>query len=77
MPVLPDYLLHADHEPASPQEWEQWFTTTRKAIRKKALQIAPDGRPGTPDRNPIRLIHARCHRRLISDDGSGPALLPS
>ena len=76
-PYCGDYLLLADHEPASPQEWEQWFATTRKAIRKKALQIAPDGETGSPERNPIRLVHARCHRQLKSDDGTGSALLPS
>jgi len=24
-PLCGDYLVHADHEPTSPQEWEQWF----------------------------------------------------
>ncbi len=23
-PLCGDYLLHVDHEPTSPQEWEQW-----------------------------------------------------
>ena len=76
-PSCGDYLLHADHEPACPQDWEQWFATTRKAIKKKALTIAPEGRPDTPDGNPIRLVHTHCHRQLASGNGTRPALLPS
>ena len=30
-------LLHADHEPQSPDEWEHWLTATRKAIRRHAI----------------------------------------
>ena len=30
-----DLLLHADHEPSSPTEWEQWHRVTRKAITKQ------------------------------------------
>lgn len=59
-PVCADYLLHADREPGSPREWEQWLTTTRKAITKHNLVAhgpgnAPDG---------IRLVHASCYRRV-------------
>jgi RNA-directed DNA polymerase len=58
-PLCGDYLLHADREPASPQEWERWFTGARKAITKQNL-IA-HGRSGTPDE--IHLVHVSCHRR--------------
>jgi len=54
-PLCGDYLLHADHEPTSPQEWEQWFRTVRKAITKQALEIVKPGGHGTTDRNPTRL----------------------
>jgi hypothetical protein len=29
-------LLHADHQPRSPQEWEQSLRTIRKAIAKRS-----------------------------------------
>jgi len=61
-------LLHADHQPASPQEWEQWLKATRKAITKQAITTignAPDD-PGT------HLIHTSCRRR---DATGSPALL--
>src|SRR5664279_4928458 len=52
------YLPHADREPASPREWEEWLTGTRKAIARHNL--AADGHVGTDD---IRLVHSSCHRR--------------
>jgi RNA-directed DNA polymerase len=70
-PLCRSLLLHADREPQSPREWEQWFTAIRKATRRAAV-IAWGA--GTPDeRTATRLIHAHCHRRL-TDDGTGPAL---
>lgn len=33
--ICTDLLLHADHEPHSPAEWEQWHRVTRKAITKQ------------------------------------------
>ncbi|MGH3477977.1 MAG: group II intron maturase-specific domain-containing protein [Nocardioidaceae bacterium] len=75
-PLCGDYLLHADHQPSSPQEWEQWYRTVRKAITKQALEITKPGRHGTPDRNPTRLIHRHCHRQVTPDSGN-PALLLS
>lgn len=61
-------LLHADGEPQSPQEWEQWLTATRTAIRKRAVTVWG---VGTPDeRVADRLIHAHCQRR-ITVNGNG------
>jgi RNA-directed DNA polymerase len=58
-----ELLLHADHEPQTPQEWETWVKVTRKAIRKQA--ITADAGHGTSDKHAaIRLIHAHCARRL-------------
>jgi RNA-directed DNA polymerase len=59
-PLCGDYLLHADHEPQSPDEWEQWFTATRKALRRQAL--TPRG--GGHDDQHHHLVHTHCHRRL-------------
>jgi len=59
-------LLHADHEPQSPHEWEQWLTTVRKATRKQA--IATETRAATPDqRATLHLVHTRCRRRTPTD----------
>jgi len=65
-------LLHADHEPQNPQEWEQWLKVTRKAIRKHAITAEPGS--GTPDKPAApRLIHTHCHRRLTTGNGRVPA----
>ncbi len=73
-PICRGLLLHADREPQSPQEWEQWLAATRTATRKRAL-IAWGA--GTPDeRVATRLIHTHCHRRTL-DDGIRAALLPT
>jgi hypothetical protein len=55
------------------QEWQQWHTVTRKAIRKHAIGSVTD--LGTPDgRVAYHLIYAHCRRRISS--GASPALLP-
>jgi RNA-directed DNA polymerase len=59
-PLCGDYLLHADHEPDSPHEWEQWLAGTRKAITRHSLDLAVRGS------DDIRLIHASCHRRATA-----------
>ena len=67
-PLCRGLLLHADREPQSPQEWEQWLSTIRKALRKHAISAMP--RNGKPDDHAaIRLIHAHCHRRITNDGG--------
>lgn len=69
-PLCGDYLLHADREPDSPREWEQWLTATRKAISKHNL-IA-DGWKGPSDKS--RLVHVSCYRRTISARGESALL---
>jgi RNA-directed DNA polymerase len=64
------YLLHADSQPQSPQEWEQWLRTTRKAITRQ--HIVAHTRDGPAD--DVRLIHADCGRRHHSAR-TGPAHL--
>jgi RNA-directed DNA polymerase len=67
-PVCGALLLHADREPQSLPEWEQWLTVTRKAVRKQAV-IAERG-PETPD-EPVtfRLVHAHCRPRPVAVAG--------
>ena len=72
-PLCRGLLLHADHQPQGPDEWEQWHTATRTAIRKHAITSVMD--LGTPDeRAAHHLIHAHCQRRI--GNGANPALLP-
>ena len=74
-PLCRGLLLHADRQPQSPEEWQQWHTVTRKAIRKHAIDSVTD--LGTPDgRVAYHLIHAHCRRRIGSGSGTSPALLP-
>ena len=62
-PLCRGLLLHADRQPQSPEEWQQWHTVTRKAIRKHAIDSVTD--LGTPDgRVAYHLIHAHCRRRI-------------
>jgi RNA-directed DNA polymerase len=59
-PLCRGLLLHADHEPQRPREWEQWLKGTRTAITKKAIAVWA---AGTPDeRIAHRLIHTHCQR---------------
>ena len=61
-PLCRGLLLHADREPQSPREWEQWLTATRKAISKRAITVWG---ADTPDeRVAHRVIHTRCHQEL-------------
>jgi RNA-directed DNA polymerase len=68
-PICNDLLLHADREPHSPQEWEQWHRTTRKAMTRQ--HIIAHWRTGPPD--DTRLVHSDCLRRTTSADKQ-PAL---
>jgi RNA-directed DNA polymerase len=73
-PICRGLLLDADHDPQSPQEWEQWLRATRLATRKRAL-VAWGA--GTPDeRVATRLIHTHCQRRIL-DGGSRTRLQPT
>jgi RNA-directed DNA polymerase len=58
-PVCDGLLLAADHEPRSPEEWEQWATAVRKAITKNTI-AATGGNPGEREQ---RLVHEHCRLR--------------
>jgi len=70
-----DYLLHADQEPQSPREWEQWFRVTRKAMARNQVIVYKG--PGMPDKVEPRLVHAHCQRRNMAETGGSTALLPA
>jgi RNA-directed DNA polymerase len=57
-PCCGDLLLHADHPPQSPAEWEQWVRVTGKALRKQSLVFRK--RDGSGETRGLRLIHAKC-----------------
>jgi hypothetical protein len=61
------YLLFADHEPQSPSQWEQWFTTIRTAIKRQLIVAGTNGQPNEY----YRLIHAHCQRRQPADTSTG------
>ena len=58
-PACGTFLLHADHGPQSPSEWEQWTRTLTKAIRKAAL-VVDDAAGDDPT---TRLMHTHCRQR--------------
>lgn len=72
-PLCRGLLLHAEHEPQSPQEWEQWLKGTQKAIRQQAVAAIP-GVDATDEHVAMRLIHTHCRRRIRKGD-SGTAVL--
>ena len=57
-PRCGDLLLHADHPPQSPADWEQWVRVTGKALRKQSLIYRK--RDGSGETSSFRLLHARC-----------------
>ncbi|GGJ73077.1 group II intron maturase-specific domain-containing protein [Streptomyces brasiliensis] len=65
-----ELLLHADQQPQSPHEWEQWVRVTQMAIRQKYIASAT---PGVTDK--LRLVHSSCRRRSINGHGKDPAVL--
>lgn len=59
-PVCGDLLLHADHEPQSPQEWEQWLMMVRKAVDRQFIATVTVGDSSAGDRLNHRLVHRYC-----------------
>uniref|UniRef100_UPI0024E08E33 group II intron maturase-specific domain-containing protein n=1 Tax=Frankia sp. Cppng1_Ct_nod TaxID=2897162 RepID=UPI0024E08E33 len=66
-PRCGDYLLHDDHEPQSPREWETWFTAVRTALTREAVTTRTHGRTN----NTARLVHTQCHRRHPNGAATG------
>jgi RNA-directed DNA polymerase len=70
-----DFLLHADREPQSPAEWEQWLKATRKAFRRNAVSAAGSG---TLDETAeVHLVHVHCDRQHRAEARKDAALLPA
>jgi RNA-directed DNA polymerase len=62
-PACGELLLHAEHEPRSPREWEQWFATVRRVLTKQHIVVQVGGQ----DRTFYRLLHAHCRRRNLAE----------
>jgi RNA-directed DNA polymerase len=62
-PLCGDLLLHADHEPQTPAEWERWLTVTKKALDRQfiAYQVASGAETG--NRIYHRFVHVHCQHR--------------
>ncbi|MGB8382557.1 MAG: reverse transcriptase domain-containing protein, partial [Dermatophilaceae bacterium] len=60
-PACGDLLLHADHPPQNPTQWEQWVRATAKALCKHSLAYRK--RDGSGEASSLRLVHARCRGR--------------
>jgi RNA-directed DNA polymerase len=72
-PLCGDHLLTADQPPQFPEQWERWWLqVTRQAIA--ASYLAHHGRPGSPDGDQTRLVHASCQRGLRARLSGKPAL---
>jgi RNA-directed DNA polymerase len=75
-PLCGDHLLSADQPPQSPRQWERWWLhVTRRAIA--ASYLVHHGRPGPPDGDQTRLVHASCHRWPQARQSRKPALQPA
>ena len=61
-PECGDLLLHADHEPQSPQEWDQWLAATGKALDRQSIAFRDRRGTGADDRTTHRLVHVRCQQ---------------
>jgi len=67
-------LLHADHPPQSPQEWEVRRAVIRKAISKQYVAFPGGDSPGDQR---VRLLHTHCQRRNGAADPTSPAPAPA
>ena len=75
-PLCQGLLLHADHEPQDPQEWERWLAVIRKAVKKHS--ITAEAGPDTDETLPtLRLIHTSCLRRIGGDNPAQHPVTPA
>jgi RNA-directed DNA polymerase len=72
-PLCGDEMLSAEQPPESPEDWERWWLhVVRRAIA--ADYLVHHGRPGSPDGEQTRLVHASCRRELQARQRRDPAL---
>lgn len=61
-PLCGGFLLHAEHEPQHPDEWEKWIIAVRRAIRHQAITARPEN-PEHHDHTAAQLVHTHCAQR--------------
>lgn len=74
-PCCGDLLLHADHLPQTPPEWERWVRATGKALRKQSLTYRK--RDGSGETSSLRLIHTRCREGRHATAAPGQHFCPA
>jgi len=70
--ICGDFLLHASHQPSTPDEWARWLTATRKAITHAS--VTTRGQHGTPGH--FHLVHIACQRHKIHANRQHSASAP-
>jgi RNA-directed DNA polymerase len=67
-PLCGDQLLSPEQPPQTPSDWERWWLqVTRKAIQHEYLvHHGRPGKPGRPDGDQTRLVHATCRRAQLA-----------
>jgi RNA-directed DNA polymerase len=68
-PLCGRYLLPADNEPQSPEQWQQWLAAVAEVTTRRSIRA--HGWPGPPDEH--RLVHQDCYR---NKHGSQPPSQP-
>ncbi|WP_431932838.1 reverse transcriptase domain-containing protein [Nonomuraea jabiensis] len=72
-PLCGEELLSAEQPPDTPTEWERWWLhVVRRAI--VADYLVHHVRPGSPDGDHTRLVHASCRREYHNRQHRRPAL---
>src|SRR6266487_1905019 len=75
-PLCGGPLLGAGQPPQTPEQWGRWWLqVTPKAIA--ASYFVQHGRPGLPDGDQTRLVHASCQRGFHARQRGKPALQPA
>jgi RNA-directed DNA polymerase len=70
-PLCGDHLLSAEQPPQSPREWERWWQhVARRAVA--ASHLVHHGRPGPPNGDQTRLVHASCQHGLSARQSRKP-----
>jgi RNA-directed DNA polymerase len=74
-PLCGDRLIDPGHLPASPEGWQDWWTSvTQRTIRH--APSAPGQQPGTCEATTF-LMHTSCYRALQGQRRRNPALQPA
>jgi RNA-directed DNA polymerase len=69
-PECGDFLLHAYHQPQSPEQWEQWLTTIKTGIRRQRITVRGE------DLDKRCIIHASCLSREERETAESPVSQP-